>query len=199
MKTEILTYQSNDFVPYFPYEVSGEMTTPKNNCEGRSVRTAQIANLDLDFGQVWVYDIHKEYEENIMGDAGYVCLYTYHVWNINDGNLFDSIKQLEANNVPKRLHPSVGDEVMVVDCSYLQTLLNKGGSIQQQAKRQRQVIKQHKKILRNAKLAGYDMVYMAGFSWSVKDGFYLDTKTWNENIDIVEKKLEKVFSKSFVG
>jgi hypothetical protein len=193
MKTELLTFQSNDFVEYFPYLCNDEIVEPTGNCEGRSIRASQIANLDISFGTLYFLNEtdHKDpfYSPNSMR------IYCYHCWNRSGDNLFDSVKQLEANGLNAFYHPVVGEQVLLIDGSYLQYLLNQKGSKNKLIKYQTEVSKLLKKMMREAHQVGVRFVYLENFAWKPSTGFYVNTTTYKINIEIAKKEVEKVFSK----
>ena len=192
MKPQIKTIKSNDFVPYFNFTYdNGVSTTPNCNCTPRSVRASQIANLDLDFGMLFIYT--GETYDSVLTNHGYGCVYAYHTWNTDENSIYDSNFQLEQLGVDECDRLVMDDYVMVVDMEHLQALMEKKGTPSQIQKAHKKVVDEIKKVQFQAKLAGVKHLYISGFSYSIKSNMYMNTKEWNEDVDMVEKRFQEMF------
>jgi hypothetical protein len=193
MTTEILTYQSNDFVEYFPYHLSdGKLVGPTTNCEGRSIRASEIANLDINFGSLYFLNANSGEDPHFAPNS--TRIYTYHCWNRSGDNIFDSVEQLKALGYPDKYYPNVGEKVLVADASYLQYLLLKPGNHNQKTKNQMEISKEIKKIIRTAKLKGFRFLYLENFAWKPSTGFYMSSSDFKISVELCKKNLEKSFS-----
>lgn len=193
MTTQIKNIKSNDFVPYFDFEYqNGKRSCPKSNCTQRSVRASQIANIDLDFGMLFVQT--GDTYNNPFNNHGFGCIYSYHTWNVDDNNIYDSKFQLTQLGVPSSEQFENDDLVMVVDMEYLQKLFEKKGTDNQIAKAHKKVMDDIKKVQYHAKIKGVKHLYISGFSYSYVRGSYYNTKDWIDDLNEVEKILEKTFA-----
>jgi len=189
-----MTLQSNDFVPYFEYiDTKGKVVGPDENCQYRSIRASQIANLDLDYGMVFQY-LPQVKSFNPFAKYGYICLFSYHVWNIKGDKLYDSKKQREAiwgdeeyKETFERFN--VGDKVLVYDGEHLNALVKQGTRKAGQA-----IQKCLHNLQLKAAMKGYRHIYIAGFSLNPINGHYMPLEDWNDEIDFHEKKVEKCFA-----
>lgn len=191
MKPQVKTIKSNDFISYFPFSFkNGQTVSDTNNCIPRSVKATQIANLDLDFGMLFIQD-GGEYDSSFC-NHGFYCIYSLHTWNTdNDGNIYDSNIQLNNLGCPLNEQFIYGSDVLVVDMEHLQKLVEKKGSIEQKIRNQLKAIKEIKKVQYQAKFIGIKHLYISGFSWNEKTNQYLNTKEWCECIEETEEILQK--------
>jgi len=186
---EQMTLQSNDFVPYFEYY--GSDGTPHEetaNCASRSVRAAQIANLDLDYGMVFRY-IPKVKSQNPLAKYGFICLFAYHVWNTKNDKLYDSNNQRRAIwGEDDDILYNVGEKTLVYDGTHLNKLL-----LMNNKKSQKMICKALHDAQLKAAMKGCRNLYIAGFSWNPINGNYMSVEDWNEEMDTIEEKVSKIF------
>jgi hypothetical protein len=190
MKPQVKTIKSNDFIPYFPFSFKNQdEVNDTNNCFPRSVKAAQIANLDLDFGMLFIQDGGES--DKTFCNHGFYCVYSLHTWNTdNDGNIYDSNFQLNNLKVPLDEQFIYGSDVLVVDMEHLQKLAEKKGNMEQKLKNQLKIVKEIKKVQFQAKFIGIKHLYISGFSWNERTNQYLNTEDWCECIEETEEILQ---------
>ena len=188
----IQTIKSSD--KYYKFiDYGADHIDSTSNCAYRSLEVSNLTNLGIDWGMVFVNrnilknspEIPKEKSESY----NYVNTFTYHVWNFNDENIFDS--QFQIDELVKEGHlrhefnqPLIGSSAVVIDASYLGTIVPNTPS------KRKLFRKELRNYLYKGSKTGADIIYLSGCAWDGSIGLFIgNDKEWNEEMDLVELRI----------
>jgi hypothetical protein len=187
----IQTIKSSD--KYYEFKDYGCGVESISNCAYRSLEVSNLTNLSIDWGMVYVNKNIIE-KPHLLIDEGfdfynYYRMYTYHCWNFNNENIFDS--QFQVDEISKKggvrftyNQSFVGSSAVVFDIEHL------GKIIPNTKERQKMFRKEVRNYIYKGSKTGADFIYLSGCCWDNREGFFLaNNKEWNEEMDIVERKI----------
>jgi hypothetical protein len=187
----IQTIKSSDkYYKFKDYECGVKSVS---NCAYRSLEVSNLTNLNVDWGMVYVSKkIIKN--QHLLIDKGfdsydYFRLYTYHCWNFNNENIFDSQFQIDEiskmGGVRFMFNQSiVGSSAVVFDIEHL------GKIVPNTKERQKMFRKEIRNYIYKGSKTGADFIYLSGCCWDNTEGLFIpNNKEWNKEMDIVERKI----------
>jgi hypothetical protein len=193
----IQTIKSSD--KYYKFKDYGaDHIDSTNNCAYRSLEVSYLTNLGIDWGMVFVNkNVIKnplELVNNELDFYNYFSSYTYHCWNFNNENIFDS--QFQVDELCKEdsvrftyNKPIVGSSAVVFDIEHL-------GKIRPNTSvKQKMFRKEIRNYLYKGSKTGADFIYLSGCSWDGRTGLFIpDNKEWNLEMDLVEKRVNNLLA-----